>query len=147
MVNIRVYLNDGNTVEYTVTDIYKAVEHAFRIVSGGWRNQDVSGKWMEYYVVTEVLKVVIDVPEEQKWTDSITPQVTVDLKDGTPLTFDLFFEKSLRELAYNAPLRGFGYLTKDEKHIEFRPAYQVRKIYWDINDDNKDLMMIKYEAK
>ena len=147
MIKIIVYMEDGNTPSYEVKDIYKAVEHAFAIMSKGWRNQSASGKWMEYYVPTEILKVVIEVPKEQKWTPNETPEVVVDLKDGTSLAFNLFFEKSVREFAYQAVQRGFGYLSNDGTTIELRPRHQVRKIYWGIEETKKDLMMSKYEAK
>ena len=142
---IIVYLEDGNTTSYEVADIYKAVEHAFRIINEGWRNASVSGYWMEYYVTTEILKVVIEVPKHVKFTNHETPQATVELKDGTHLTFNLFFEKSLRELGQQASKRGFGYLNR-QGNIEVRPCHQIRKIYWAIEDDGKDYMMTKYEA-
>jgi hypothetical protein len=145
MVEVLVYLEDGNTTSYEVADVYKAVEHAFRIINEGWRNESVEGRWMEYYVPEETLKVVIKVPETVQWTDTKTPEVTVELKDGASLTFDIFFEKSLRELAHHAKKRGFGFKNR-QGDIEVRPKHQVRKIYWAIEDDNKDYMMSKYET-
>jgi hypothetical protein len=145
MIKILVYLEDGSVTSYKVVDVYKAVEHAFRIVNEGWRNESDNGRWMEYHVSTEVLKVVINVDADQEWTENVTPEVCVELQDGTNLAFSLFFEKSLREFASKASKRGFGYLN-NQGDIEVRPKHQVRKIYWNIQEQVKDIMMSKYES-
>ena len=149
MTSILVYLEDGNVDSYEVIDIRKAVEHAFRIINEGWRNESQDKHWMVYHVPEEILKVVVKVDPEQKWTEyggRVPQEVNVELKDGTNLNFELFFEKSIRAFAHNAPKRGFGY-TNTEGNIEVRPAHQIRKIYWAIEQENKDLMMTKYESK
>lgn len=59
---ITVYLQDGRTFNYYVSDPIKAREHAHRIINYGWRN--VVNGVMEYYPVHQVLKVTFPDPTD-----------------------------------------------------------------------------------
>jgi len=60
MTTIKVYLVDGRVYEYKVDNPTKAREHAHRIITNGWRNNEEGREC--YYPVWQVLKVTFDMP-------------------------------------------------------------------------------------
>ncbi len=62
MVTINVYMKDGRVFKYDVKDIAKAREHAYRIVTECFRNND--NGIMEYYPTERIFKVTFSMPEK-----------------------------------------------------------------------------------
>ena len=61
MVTINVYMKDGRTFSYDVENVAKAREHAYRIVTECFRNNE--NGIMEYYPPERVFKVAFAMPE------------------------------------------------------------------------------------
>jgi hypothetical protein len=59
---ILVYMQDGRVFSYNVNGASKAREHAHRIITEGWRNNEEGV--MCYYPVHQVLKVKFDMPDK-----------------------------------------------------------------------------------
>lgn len=69
--SIQVYLDDGRVFEYDVESAEKVREHAFAIVTTGYRHND--GKTFEHYPPHRILKVKsndipTDYPDRQRGT-------------------------------------------------------------------------------
>jgi len=57
MVTVRIYLADGNILEYEVKDEKKAREHAHAIIEGGYRS--VTDEELSWYPPSFIKKVVL----------------------------------------------------------------------------------------
>ena len=64
MIEIVIYMQDGRTFTYKVSDAVKAREHAHRIINYGWRN--IEDGVMCYYPVHQVIKVKFNMNKKDR---------------------------------------------------------------------------------
>ena len=71
MKTISIYMKDGRVFEYEVADASKGREHAYGIISSGYRHTSIDSQDLEWYTPSSILKVkVIGGAESSQYRDT-----------------------------------------------------------------------------